>query len=105
LTFNDTPVAFATVEFEWDPRKARQNEAKHGVPFELAVQAFDDPHLVLAEDAGHSGKEARYFAFGQAGGGVLTVRFTVRGVRVRIIGAGYWHKGRAFYAQANRLHR
>jgi hypothetical protein len=49
--------------------------------------------------------ERRYFAFGRVGGGVLTVRFTLRGERVRIIGAGYWRRGRTYYEKANRLHR
>ncbi len=37
--------------------------------------------------------------------GILTVRFTVRGERVRIIGAGYWRKGKDFHEKTNRLHR
>ena len=93
------------LKFEWDVRKARENEAKHGVSFERATRVFDDPKLVLAEDATHSRSEVRYFAFGQVDGGVLTVRFAVRDERVRIIGAGYWRKGRAFYEQTNRLPR
>lgn len=93
------------MEFEWDERKACDNLAKHSVSFDLAKEVFDDPRLVLAADAAHSGSESRYFAFGQAGGGILTVRFVVRDERVRIIGAGYWRKGKAFYEQANRIHR
>jgi uncharacterized DUF497 family protein len=93
------------VEFEWDDRKARENIAKHGVSFDLATRAFEDPKLVLAEDLVHSRTELRYFAFGKVRGGVLTVRFTVRVDRVRIIGAGFWRKGKVFYEQANRLHR
>jgi uncharacterized protein len=31
------------VIFDWDPKKARQNVAKHGLSFEKAVTAFDDP--------------------------------------------------------------
>lgn len=92
------------MEFEWDASKARRNVLKHGVSFELATRVFDDPKLVLAEDASHSSSERRFFAFGRVQRGVLTVRFTVRGDRVRIIGAGYWRKGKAFYAQANRVH-
>jgi uncharacterized protein len=94
------------VEFEWgDAGKARENLLKHGVSFELATHVFDDPRLVLAEDGAHSSSERRHFAFGRVRGGVLTVRFTVRGDRVRIIGAGYWRKGKAFYDQANRVQR
>ena len=93
------------MDFEWDDQKARENIAKHGVSFELATRAFEDPKLVLAEDLVHSRTEPRYFAFGRVRGGVLTVRFTVRVERVRIIGAGFWRKGKVFYEQANRLHR
>lgn len=91
--------------FEWDPQKALDNQATHGVSFLLATRVFHDPALVLAEDASHSGDEPRYFAFGRVGGGVLTVRLTLRGEHVRIIGAGYWRKGKTYYEQANRLHR
>jgi uncharacterized DUF497 family protein len=62
------------VQFEWDERKTRANEAKYGVSFALATNVFQDPRLVLAEDASHGGPEARYFAFGRVGAGVLTVR-------------------------------
>lgn len=30
----------------WDERKAAANEAKHGIPFEFAINVFDDPMLV-----------------------------------------------------------
>ena len=91
--------------FEWYPKKALDNEAKHGVSFLQATEVFRDPKLVLAEDASHSGIESRYLAFGRVGAGVLTVRFTLRGERVRIIGAGYWRRDKAYYDQANRLQR
>ena len=29
--------------FDWDPRKAKENERKHGVLFEEALTAFVDP--------------------------------------------------------------
>lgn len=93
------------MEFEWDARKAAHNVRKHGVTFESATRVFDDPSLVLAEDAAHSHSEQRYFAFGRVSRGILTVRFVIRGDRIRIIGAGYWRKGKVFYEQANRLQR
>jgi uncharacterized DUF497 family protein len=93
------------LKFEWDDAKASQNLIKHGVSFELATRVFEDPELVLAEDAGHSEGEARFFAFGKVEGGIVTVRFAVRGERIRIIGAGHWRKGRVYYEQANRLPR
>jgi uncharacterized DUF497 family protein len=88
--------------FEWDDAKDRANRAKHGVSFALAQRAFFDPRRVIAEDFDHSGAEQRYFCFGVVGDGVMTVRFTWRGRRIRIFGAGYWRKGKAIYEQQNR---
>ena len=93
------------LKLEWDVRRARQNEAKHGVSLERATQVFDGPKLVLTEDAAHSRFEMRYFAFGEVDGGILTVPFAARDERVRIFGAGYWRKGKVFYEQASRLPR
>ncbi|MBI4827623.1 MAG: BrnT family toxin [Nitrospinae bacterium] len=87
--------------FEWNERKDRQNLIKHGVSFFLAQEAFFDPCRVIAADVRHGAGEKRYFCLGRAGGGVLTVRFTWRGGRIRIIGAGYWRQGRAVYEKAN----
>jgi uncharacterized protein len=67
--------------FEWDAAKDTLNKDKHGV----------------AED--------RYYCFGEVDGGVMTVRFTYRASKIRIIGAGYWRKGKAIYEQENNLHR
>ena len=41
---------------------------------------------------------------GQVGDGVLTVRFTYRDNVIRIIGAGYWRKGKAIYEKQNQIH-
>jgi uncharacterized protein len=88
--------------FEWDAAKDRLNRIKHGVSFAEAQYAFFDPHRVIAEDIEHSGSETRYFCFGQVDGGVMTVRFTWRERRIRIIGAGFWRKGKTIYEQQNR---
>ena len=86
-----------SMKFEWDPHKDRENQQKHGVPFEVAQYAFADPDRVIAEDLSHSQDEKRFFCFGIVGEGVLTVRFTVRGSIIRIFGAGYWRKGVRIY--------
>ena len=39
---------------DWDPRKAKENERKHGVSFEEASTAFVDPDGIDGEDLGHS---------------------------------------------------
>jgi uncharacterized DUF497 family protein len=43
---------FVYGDFEWDEEKAVANEAKHGVRFEEAAQAFTDPYSVDFADAG-----------------------------------------------------
>lgn len=88
-------------EFEWDSRKDLENQAKHGVSFELAQHAFYDLKRVIAEDLGHSGEEKRYYCFGRVGRGILTARFTYRAGNIRIIGAGYWRKGKKTYEEQN----
>ncbi len=89
--------------FEWDEAKNLENQEKHGVSFYDAQHAFKDDRRVIAEDVVHSQDEKRYFCFGlnQENSGILTVRFTYRNNQIRIIGAGYWRKGRKLYEQEN----
>jgi uncharacterized protein len=64
--------------FEWDLRKERINENKHGFGFELTVSVFDDPYMLLKEDRDVDGEE-RIQAIGVAGNAVLLlVAHTVR---------------------------
>ncbi|HEY1439068.1 MAG TPA: BrnT family toxin [Casimicrobiaceae bacterium] len=81
------------------------NQQKDGVGFSTAQFAFADRRRVIAADASHSANEARYFCFGRVGGGVLTVRFTYREGVIRILGAGYWRKGKAIYERENQVQR
>jgi uncharacterized DUF497 family protein len=92
------------IRFEWDPEKDVANQAKHGVSFSRAQFAFADPQRVIARDEGHSQTEERLYCFGEVDGGVLTVRFTFRESTIRIIGAGYWRKGKAIYERENQIH-
>ena len=83
--------------FTWDLRKELNNIAKHGVDFITAAKAFKDPGRGIYTDARHSERESRFFCIGKVGGRVLTVRFTYRAGKIRIIGAGYWRKGARYY--------
>jgi uncharacterized DUF497 family protein len=94
----------AKARFEWDLAKDLVNQQKHGVAFVKAQLAFADPGRVIAEDLSHSTTEKRYYCFGLVDGGVLTVRFTYRDRVIRIIGAGYWRKGRQTYARERQVH-
>jgi uncharacterized DUF497 family protein len=91
--------------FEWDARKDQQNQEKHGVSFGIAQFAFADSKRVIAEDLTHSSHEPRYYCFGQVEGAILTVRFTHREEVIRIIGPGYWRKGKRIYERENQVHR
>lgn len=89
------------VYFEWDEQKNFDNIHKHGVSFIEAQAAFLDPRRLLAEDTGHSANEERFYCFGKIGEQILTVRFTYRNNRIRIIGAGYWRAGKKIYEKEN----
>jgi len=91
--------------FEWDQNKDLENRQKHDVAFIEAQYAFADPLRIIAEDLNHSSDEDRYYCFGRVGDGILTVRFTYRKDVIRIIGAGYWRKGKAIYEHENKIHR
>ncbi len=86
--------------FEWDDKKDKINQQKHGVSFHEAQFAFLDHHRIIAENIEHSKEEKRFYCFGKVHGNILTVRFTYRGKNIRIIGAGYWRKGKAIYENA-----
>ena len=92
-------------DFEWNEGKNLENQRKHGVSFYEAQYAFLDSNRIIAEDVEHSQKEKRYYCFGlnERGSGILTVRFTYRSGCIRIIGAGYWRKGKKVYEQNNSI--
>lgn len=90
--------------FEWDEIKNQFNQKKHGVSFHEAKKAFLDPERIIVEDLDHSEEENRYFCLGKTGDNVLTVRFTYRKRTIRIIGAGYWRKGKKRYEKENKIH-
>jgi len=78
--------------FEWDPAKAKANQRKHGVSFELAQHVFDDPDA-LADHDRIEGGERRWQTIGMVGGVLLllvahTVEFgNVEDEVIRIISA------------------
>jgi uncharacterized protein len=93
------------LHFEWDESKDIENQRKHGVPFELAQHAFSDPKRIIAEDLAHSASENRFYCYGKVDEGILTVRFTYRKDKIRIIGAGYWRMGKKTYESENQIHK
>lgn len=76
------------LKFEWDGSKAATNAQKHGVAFEDAATIFMDGSAKTYYDRDHSDDEDRYFTIGFARSGrLLTVWFTERDGRIRLIGA------------------
>lgn len=78
------------MRFDWDDRKAAANQRKHGLSFELAITAFDDPFALVVDDVKHSSAEARHWLIGETDAGkVVVVVFTRRdsGATTRLISA------------------
>ena len=52
------------MEFEWDPRKAKNNLRKHGISFTEAGTIFGDELAITVSDPDHSDDEDRYITIG-----------------------------------------
>jgi hypothetical protein len=80
-------------QFEWDPRKDRQNLKRHGVSFERAATIFPDRSALSQVDEAHSEAEERWITLGLDRTGVLLVVChtfrdeTESSARVRLISA------------------
>ena len=75
------------VLFEWDAAKAESNLAKHGVPFPVATQVFQDPGVIVIDATHVADAEMRSKAVGVISGRLFTVVFTKRVGTCRLISA------------------
>lgn len=76
------------MRFEWDPGKAAENLAKHGVSFEEAATVFRDVLSATGADPDHSVEEERFVTFGiSTRGRLLAIAHTDRDDTIRIISA------------------
>lgn len=74
------------VEFEWDEGNREKSVCKHGIGTLESEEPFFDEQQIVFEDVKHSDKERRYVLIGKSRADrVLTVIFTMRGERIRII--------------------
>ncbi len=65
------------MRFEWDPRKERANQKKHGLSFDQAVELFTgDRDYLEIYDEGHSDAEDRFLAIGPIRSGVVVVVYS-----------------------------
>lgn len=75
-------------EFEWDAGNADKNWRHHQVRQGEAEQALLNRPVVLTDDVKHSQTERRFLALGRTDSGRhLSIVFTTRGSRVRVISA------------------
>ena len=73
--------------FEWDDGNSGKNEKKHGVTDREAEEIFFNKPLLIGRST-KGGSEARYAALGKTlGSRLLTVVFTLRSRRIRVISA------------------
>jgi uncharacterized DUF497 family protein len=74
------------MQFEWDEKKNAENLQKHGIDFAKAKDVFADPHAVTFR-SGVPLSEERYLTIGIVDDRLITVVFTIRNDRTRIISA------------------
>lgn len=78
------------LSFEWDPKKAASNAAKHGVSFEEAKTVFYDEDALVIPDPEHSLDEERFIIMGRSSKPRILVVvhcFRKTGSAIRIISA------------------
>lgn len=73
------------IEFEWDEEKRLSNIEKHGVDFEDAFPVFDGQPVLTVPDLRNI--EERYKTVADVGPRFITVVWTPRDQRVRLISA------------------
>ena len=74
---------------QWDPKKAAENERKHGIRFSDTEPVFFDPNALTIEDDS-ARLEQRFITVGLDGfGRLLTVVYTYRDDDIRLISARF----------------
>jgi uncharacterized DUF497 family protein len=76
-------------DFEWDDSKATANLARHGVSFFTARRVFDDPFAFERLDDRMNYREDRFATTALVDGRLLSVSWTARARRIRIISARF----------------
>ena len=74
-------------DFEWDETKARLNLQKHALSFEVAREAFEDFYAYEWADEREEYGEERFNITGLVRGRLITVTYTIRETKIRIISA------------------
>ena len=81
------------IAFEWDKGNIDKNLKKHKVTNQESEEVFFNIPIVFSEDKKHSVKEKRYMLWGKTNTSrKLTIFFTIRNNKIRIISARDMHK-------------
>jgi uncharacterized DUF497 family protein len=75
------------VRYVWDPLKAARNLRKHGVSFEEAAEALEDPHAIEALDLDQDEPRLRVLAWSPRGRVLFVVLVERDAETLRIISA------------------
>jgi len=85
MSYRDVPtVVFG--RYEWDPAKAESNRQKHGIAFEEAALALEDPKGKVTDASTQTESRLATLCFSPASG-TLVVVHVERGERDRIVSA------------------
>ena len=71
--------------FEWDAKKSKQNQKKHGVSFSDALEIWQANHLTADDIARSKDGESRNATIGFIQGKLFTAIWAKRGEKIRII--------------------
>lgn len=52
------------MQLDWDEKKNQMNRKKHGIPFEIAAEVFEDPFCLTIRDRTVHGEE-RFWTIGR----------------------------------------
>ena len=78
---------FEPIDFEWDETKAASNLQKHGVSFLTGARVFFDLSCVTWDVSRRVDNEQRFKVVGRVDGRLVTVVFTMRDEKCRLISA------------------
>jgi len=71
--------------FEWDAKKSKQNQEKHGVSFADSLEIWQASHLTASRIAKSKDGESRSASIGYIQGKLYTAIWTKRGDKIRLI--------------------
>lgn len=87
--------------FDWDEANIKKNELKHQVLYKECEEIFSDKPLYIRDEK-HSKNEIRLYAFGETNKKrVLTITFTMRNNKIRVISARDQDKKEKFFYSKN----